>query len=87
MFDDLIDIHALPTLDLHGEYCDIAKVLIQDFINDNIFLKNKYIVIIHGKGTGLLKKTTHELLKKNKNVIDYKINIFNDGETIIKLRR
>lgn len=86
MFEDLIDISILPTLDLHGESSDISRVFINDFIKENIILKNKYIVIIHGKGAGILKRTTHEVLKHNKNVLDYKIWIFNDGETVAKLK-
>ena len=87
MFEEVIDINKLPTLDLHGEYRDIAKVLINSFINENIKLKNKYIAIIHGKGTGIIKKTTHEALRCNKYVEDYKVNWFNDGMTIVKLKK
>lgn len=59
--------------------------IINSFIKDNIKLKNKKIIIIHGKGQGILKKTTHELLKKNKKVNKYYIDGLNDGETIVEL--
>ena len=85
MFNDIIDLTKIPTLDLHGEYSDIARVFINDFINDNVLLKNKYIAIIHGKGTGILKNTTKEVLKHHKNVLEYKICYFNDGMTLVKL--
>lgn len=75
-----------PTLDLHGESSDYARFAINDFINDNYKLKNEYIVIIHGKGSGILKKTTQEVLRSNKLVEEYKIDNFNDGQTIVKLR-
>lgn len=86
MFDDIIDIGKLPTIDLHGELGDFARIRVNEFINDNIKLKNKYIAIIHGKGTGIVKKATIEALKSNRNVEEYKICFFNDGMTIAKLK-
>ena len=50
-------------------------------------IKNYNIAIIHGKGLGILKKTTHEVLRKNKRVLDFKIYYFNDGMTIVKLKK
>lgn len=84
---EIIDVNKLPALDLHGESSDIAKILINDFINDNIKLKNNFIVIIHGKGMGILKRTTHEVLKNNKFVLKYKLYYYNDGMTLVELRR
>lgn len=86
MFDDLILINKLPTLDLHGETGDISKVYVNDFIRDNYKLKNKYVVVIHGKGLGIVKKAVYETLKVNELVEDYKLHYFNDGCTIVKLK-
>jgi len=63
-----------------------SLVLVNEFINDNIKLKNKKIVLIHGKGTGILKKVIHEYLKNDKRVLEYKIDNLNDGITIVTLR-
>jgi len=87
MFNEILDVDKLPTLDLHGEIGDIARIRINEFINDNIKMKNKFIAIIHGKGTGVIKKVTSDTLKDNKFVEEYKICYFNDGMTIAKLRR
>ena len=76
-----------PTLDLHGESSDYARVAINDFVRDNYELKKETIIIIHGKGSGILKKTTQATLRDNKYVEEYKIDNFNDGQTIVKLRR
>ena len=86
MFDDLYSYSNLPTLDLHGEIGCIASIFINDFVKDNIKLKNKYIAIVHGMGTGKLKKVTFDTLKNNKNVLEYKLCIFNEGMTIAKLK-
>ena len=45
---DDVFIDSLPTLDLHGETRDSARVLIKEFIYDNYVLKNEKVVIIHG---------------------------------------
>lgn len=79
-------ISNLPSIDLHGYDRDSARIAILDFINDNIKMKKKEIVIIHGIGSGILKKTTHEVLKKHKNVLDYKICYNNVGSTIVSLK-
>ncbi len=78
--------NSWPTLDLHGIDRDYARILIQDFIEDNYQLKNLNIIIIHGNGTGIIKKTTQDTLKKNKLVDSYKINNFNTGMTIVTLK-
>lgn len=75
-----------PCLNLHGETRDTITFPINDFINDNIKLKNEYIGIIHGRSSNILKNKTHEVLKKNKNVDSFKIDIFNPGLTIVKLK-
>lgn len=83
---ELVDINRIPSLDLHGEIGDIARIRVNEFINDNIKLKNKYVAIIHGKGTGIVKKATHEALKNNKYVEEYKTYYYNDGMTIVKIK-
>lgn len=77
--------YNIPTIDLHGESRDIAKILVQDFIKENYQLQTKKIAVIHGIGEGILKKVVHEELKTNKLVKNYKLNNFNIGETIIEL--
>ena len=74
-----------PRIDIHGETSLTCVAVINSFINDNIKLKNKDIIVIHGKGTGILKKATHECLKSNKHVKKYYIDGFNDGQTIVEL--
>ena len=77
----------LPTLDLHGLDREYARILINDFIKDNYQLKNKQVIIIHGNGTGVIKKTTQQTLKKNKFVEEFHIDNFNDGMTIVSIRK
>ncbi len=76
-----------PTIDLHGTDRDYARILINDFIRDNYEMKNETVVIIHGIGTGIIRKKTQEVLAHNKLVESFKIDNFNAGQTIVKLRK
>lgn len=75
-----------PKLDLHGFDRDYAKMLIEEFILENYKMKNYQVLIVHGNGTGTLRKTTQETLRQNKYVEEYKIDNFNSGCTIVKIR-
>ena len=75
-----------PVIDLHGLDKVSALISINEFINDNIKLKNYNILIIHRKGSGILKSATHEYLSKDKRVDSYKLDNFNDGMTIVKIK-
>ncbi|MBE6153121.1 MAG: hypothetical protein E7166_02685 [Firmicutes bacterium] len=79
-------LYNVPSIDLHGDDSDTARVRIQDFIKDNIIMKNEKIEIIHGMGTGILRKVTHNTLQKHKHVLEYKTSYFNRGSTIVWLK-
>lgn len=72
------------TLDLHGETLDVAMYLVKNFISDNVKMKSEYIAIIHGNGE-VLKNAILKYLKKEKQVKDFNIDIYNSGQTLIKL--
>ena len=69
-----IFLNRYPSIDLHGYDRDSARVAVNDFVLENIIMKNEMIVIIHGIGSGIVKKEVHEALRVNKNVIDYKLD-------------
>ena len=77
---------SFPSIDLHGIDRDYAKILVREFIDDQVKLKEKNIIIIHGIGTGIVKKAVHEELKNNRNVKDFKLDNFNIGCTIVTLK-
>ena len=76
----------MPKLDLHGEIVSLVEVLVNDFIKENILLKNKSVLIIHGKSTNILTKEVHKVLKNNKNVFDFYLDNWNLGQTIVILK-
>ena len=75
----------LPSIDLHGEDRVNALIKVDEFINDSIKLKNKKIIVIHGKGSWVLKDSIHNYLKKDSRVEEYSLDI-NTGQTIISLK-
>ena len=75
----------IPKLDLHGETRDTARILINEFISDNIKIGNYKVMIIHGIGTGIIKKETHNVLKHDARVKKFYIDFFNVGCTIVEM--
>lgn len=75
-----------PKLDLHGEITSMVPVLVNGFINENYLLKNNLVRIIHGKSTNVLTKEVHRVLKINRLVLEYKLNAWNLGETIVVIK-
>ncbi len=82
--DPFIDF--LPSIDLHGMDRVCARIKTEEFINDSVKLKNKKIVIIHGKGMGIVKNEVYKYLSKNKYVINYRLNVPNIGSTTVDLK-
>lgn len=81
-----IFLNRFPQLDLHGYDSDSARVATNDFVLENYFLGNATIVIIHGIGLGIVKRVVHDTLRGNKYVLEYKLDNFNQGCTVIKLK-
>ena len=74
-----------PHLDLHGETLDTLDYIVNTFLKDNLKMGNKFVAIIHGWNSTILKKRVHELLKSNNKVLNYYIDIYNIGQTIVEL--
>lgn len=77
---------SMPQIDLHGMDREIARILVKEFLYDNYKLKNYQLAIIHGIGSGILKKEVHMLLRKEKIVKEYKLDYFNSGCTLVELK-
>ena len=78
-------INILPSIDLHGYSRDLIFTPVNDFINDNLKLGKKKIVVIHGIGEGILKEELRLLFKKDKRVKTMYTPASNIGCTIIEL--
>lgn len=69
-----------PELDLRGMDALEASAVLTIFL-DNAFMANlTQVRIIHGKGTGVLRKTVHEELRHNKHVKKFRLGVYGEGE-------
>ena len=84
---EIIFIDQFRSLDIHGFDRDYARIKINEFIQDNFVMKNEFIVIVHGVGSGILKQETLDTLKKNKKVEEYQLFKGNIGCTIAKIKK
>jgi DNA mismatch repair protein MutS2 len=80
--------YANVRLDIRGERADEAEFRVIKFIDDAYTSGLERIEILHGKGTGALKKTVKDVLKvhdKVKNFYFAPIELGGDGVTIAEL--
>lgn len=69
-----------PEIDLRGMPLDEAEYVTEKFIDDAVLANIPSVVIIHGKGTGVLRAGIHQLLKKNRSVKSFRLGTFGEGE-------
>jgi dsDNA-specific endonuclease/ATPase MutS2 len=72
--DDPVEIPIDGILDLHTFHPRDVKSLVPHYLElcqDQNIIK---VRIIHGKGTGTLRRTVHSLLEKNKRVASYRLD-------------
>ncbi len=74
-----------PHLDLHGEVTATVGCIVNTFIHDNIKMGNRYVAIIHGWNSTIIRDYVHTMLKKDKRVVKYYIDFNNIGQTIVEL--
>lgn len=77
----------VPSLDLHGMDREITKILVKEFIRDHYKMGTEKVVIIHGIGTGVLRNTVRDVLKREKLVESFYLDFFNVGTTVVTLKK
>lgn len=68
-------------IDIRGLMVNEAESLLGKFIDDSVIAGLGEVIIIHGKGTGALRKGVHEYLKRHKNVADFNFADMSEGGT------
>lgn len=79
-------LYRVPIIDVHGFDRAGAVAVVKNFIDNYFKINEKKLLIVHGKGEGILRNAIREYLKHDKRVLDYNYNNFNDGETIVTLK-
>lgn len=80
-----------PTLEINviGMTVDEAIPDVEAFIDSAVISNLEEIRIVHGVGTGKLRAGIHEFLRKHRNVLEYRLGKYGEGETgvtIVKLK-
>ena len=68
-----LDIRGLETLEAEG--------VVENFLSAAVMGKLETVVIIHGKGTGALRKAVHDILRRNKAVKSFRLGVYGEGES------
>ncbi|MBQ3434758.1 MAG: endonuclease MutS2, partial [Selenomonadaceae bacterium] len=69
------------TIDIRGMMVDEAEQVCGKFIDDAQLSGLKQVLIIHGKGTGALRKGVHDFLRGNNSVASYQFADQDEGGT------
>lgn len=80
---------ATTEVDVRGQYPEEAWANVEKFIDDCYLAGISPVRIVHGKGTGVLKKHIREMLRKHRYVTMYRAGIFGEGEdgvTVVELK-
>ena len=75
--------------DLRGMTVDEALITLESFLSSMLMSKMTEFTVIHGKGTGALRKAVTDYLKKNKYVKTFRLGTYGEGEngvTIVTLK-
>ena len=80
---------AARELDIRGMETLEAESVVDNFISAAVVGKLDEVTIIHGKGTGALRKAVHDILRRNKAVKSFRLGVYGEGEsgvTVVTLK-
>ena len=67
-------------IDLRGMASDEAIMELDKYIDNALLSGITTVTVIHGKGTGVLRKAVQSYLRSRKNVISFRTGLFGEGE-------
>ena len=80
---------ASRELDIRGMETLEAESVVENFISAAVMGRLDTVTIIHGKGTGALRKAVHDILRRNKAVKTFRLGVYGEGEsgvTVVTLK-
>jgi DNA mismatch repair protein MutS2 len=80
---------AASELDIRGMETLECESVVENYIDAAVMGKLGTVTIIHGKGTGALRKAVHEILKRNRAVKSFRLGRYGEGEagvTVVELK-
>ena len=76
-------------IDVRGDTCDEAIFVIDKFLDDAVLSSLNTVRVIHGKGTGALRKGLWDYFKHDSRVREYRLGNFGEGDagvTVLTLK-
>lgn len=76
-------------VDIRGMTADEGIMEVESFLDGCILSGLKFVTVIHGKGTGVLREAVHRYLKQCKFVKSYRLGVYGEGEagvTVVELK-
>ena len=76
-------------VDLRGQTVDEAIMSLEMYLNNALMMKTNTFTVIHGKGTGALKKALWERLRRDSRIKSFRIGQYGEGDggvTIVELK-
>ncbi len=70
-----------PEINLLGKTGDEAVALLDKYLDDAYISHLKSVRVVHGKGTGALRKAVHQYLRKQKIIDEYHLAEFGEGDS------
>lgn len=70
-----------PEIDVRGDNIDEATVKLDKYIDEAVIAGLHEVSIIHGKGTGALRKGIHDFLRSHAHVQTFRLGKYGEGET------
>ncbi|MBE5847730.1 MAG: endonuclease MutS2 [Lachnospiraceae bacterium] len=67
-------------INLLGKTVDEAIAALDKYLDDAYLAHLSGVRIVHGKGTGALRSAVHSFLKRNKNIKEYRLGAFGEGD-------
>ncbi len=67
-------------VDLRGMTADEAISVLDRFLDDALLAKLPSVRVIHGKGTGVLRKAVQQHLKRNPRIKSVRLGVYGEGE-------
>ena len=80
---------AASDLDLRGMETIEAEAAVETFLSGAVMGHLETVTIIHGKGTGALRKAVHDVLRRSKLVKSFRLGVYGEGEsgvTVVTLK-
>ena len=69
-----------PEINLIGKTVDEAIAVLDKYLDDAYLAHLNSVRIVHGKGTGALRKAVHTYLKRQKHIKDFHLGEFGEGD-------